>query len=177
MNRLLFFVPIGLFLGLVAYFIVGLTLEPGKLDSVLIDKPLPSFELEPIQGFDEGLANADFAGEVALVNIFGSWCVACLVEHPKLMEISQDDLVPIYGVNWRDKPGDGYAWLNRHGNPYTRIGDDPDSRLAIDLGVTGAPETFIVDQNGRIRYKHLGPISEGDWDQIMWPLIQRLRAE
>ena len=177
MYRLVFFVPIGLFLGLIAYFVIGLTLEPSRLDSVLIDTPLPEFELEPIQGFEDGLKNADLAGEVALVNIFGSWCVACLVEHPKLMEISERDLVPIYGVNWKDKPGDGAAWLRRHGNPYTRIGDDPDSRLAIDLGVTGAPETFIVDQAGRIRYKHLGPISDRDWDQIMWPLIQRLRVE
>ena len=177
MNRFLFFVPVGLFLGLVAYFMVGLTLEPSRLESVLIDTPFPEFELEPIQGFEQGLTNADFAGEVALVNIWGSWCAACLIEHPKLMEISEVGLVPIYGINWKDKPGDGAAWLKRHGNPYTLIGDDPDSRVVIDLGVTGAPETFVVDQNGRIRYKHLGPISDGDWDKTMWPLIQRLRAE
>ncbi len=176
MTRIVYFLPILVFLGVGAYFAIGLTLEPSRLPSTLIDQPFPEMDLPPIEGFEEGLSRDNLKGQVSLVNIFGSWCVACLVEHPTLMTIAAREDVPLYGINWKDAPGAGAAWLKRHGNPYTRIGDDPDSRMAIDLGVTGAPETFVVDQQGRIRYKHVGPITDDVWQDLIAPIIERLRA-
>ncbi|MEQ9315366.1 MAG: redoxin family protein, partial [Henriciella sp.] len=101
--------------------------------------------------------------------------VSCVAEHPKLMELSEQGDVPIYGVDWRDKPGAGQAWLDKYGDPYALTGVDEESKLAIDLGVTGAPETFIVDAEGRIRYKHIGPITDEIWDKTLLPLIRDLR--
>ena len=91
-----------------------------------------------------------------------------------LMQISRSGVVPIYGINWRDAPGAGAAWLERHGNPYTRVGDDPYGRLAVDLGITGAPETFLLDRDGRVRYRHVGVITEEDWRETIRPMIQEL---
>lgn len=176
--RLVYLLPLAVLLVLAAYFAVGLRLDPKTLPSVLINKPIPEFALKPIQGFDKGLGTGDLKGQVSLVNIFGSWCVACQTEHPFLMRIKEQNLVPIYGVDWRETdPAAGPKWLARYGNPYTLVGDDPDSEAAINLGVTGAPETFVVDANGIIRYKHIGPINPDNWRDTLWPLIQHLRGE
>ena len=177
-GRLVFLLPLAVLLVLAGYFAVGLTLDPKKLPSVLLNKQIPDFVLKPIMGHDKGFGTDDLKGQVSLVNIFGSWCVACLQEHPFLMRIKEESLVPIYGVDWREvDPQAGPKWLARHGNPYTLIGDDPDSEAAINLGVSGAPESFLVDQQGIIRYKHIGPIGADDWDAILWPLIEKLRNE
>ena len=175
MKRLGFYFPILLFAGVVIYMAIGLTLDPKRLPSTLINKPVPAFTLPPIEGFDRGFTSEDLKGEVSLVNIWGSWCIACIVEHPLLMDLAQRNVIPIYGIDWKDPPGAGSAWLMQEGNPYTRVGDDADGRVSIDFGVTGAPETFIVDQAGRIRYKYIGPITPKAWNEIILPIIEELR--
>ncbi len=175
MKRLGFYMPIALFAGIVVYLAIGLTLDPNKLPSMLIDKPVPEFDLAAIDGFDQGFSSSDLKGKVSLVNIWGSWCVACIIEHPLLMELAKNNTIPIYGIDWKDPPGAGAAWLQKEGNPYTLIGDDADGRVAIDFGVTGAPETFIVDKEGRIRYKYIGPITTEVWNEIILPVVEELQ--
>ncbi len=177
MNRALFLIPLAAFILLGVYFAVGLTRDPSHIPSALIDKPLPEFDLPPIEGFERGFATSDLEGEVALINIFGSWCVSCIIEHPVLMDIAAREGVLIAGVDWKDKPGDGTRWLERRGNPYALIGDDADGRTAIDFGVTGAPETFIIDKKGRIRYRYAGPITPQIWALDLKPLVEELRNE
>jgi cytochrome c biogenesis protein CcmG/thiol:disulfide interchange protein DsbE len=168
-------IPLALFAVLAIFLAIGLTRDPSKLPSELIDRPLPSFEMETLSG--DPVTSTDLVGEVAMLNVFGSWCVACLVEHPLMMELTARGAVKIIGVNWRDTKDNANRWLARHGDPYETIIFDADSRLAIDLGVTGAPETFILDRDGRIRYKHTGPITQDTWDETLRPLINTLNAE
>ena len=168
--------PMGVFAGLVALFAVGLTRDPSALPSELLDRPFPAFELATLRDDAARLdETALAAGEVSLVNVFGSWCVSCVVEHPVLMDLTGE--VRLVGVNWRDTRPDAARWLERYGDPYDLILFDAESRLAIDLGVAGAPETFVVDGEGRIRYKHVGPISDVDWTGTLRPLVERLREE
>ena len=176
-KRPMFLLPLLLFMVLAGYFGVGLTLDPRKLPNMLDGQPVPAFDLPAIKHRgDKGFANTDLPGSVSLVNIFGSWCVACRVEHPFLMEIKKAGLAPIHGIDWREEdPEAGPAWLKRFGDPYTLVGDDPRSKAAISFGVTGAPETFLVDREGIVRYKHIGPVNQTVWDDILWPLIQKLR--
>lgn len=176
-RRLPYLLPLVIFAALALYFWVGLGRDPHVLPSVLIDRPVPAFALPPIQGQSRGLASDDLKGQVSLVNIFGSWCVACQAEHPFLMRLAKEGRVPIFGIDWREKdPAAGPAWLARLGNPYRLIGDDPDSKVAIAFGVTGAPETFIVDRQGVIRYKHTGPITPEVWEKTLWPIVRALEA-
>jgi cytochrome c biogenesis protein CcmG, thiol:disulfide interchange protein DsbE len=176
-RRWLYLVPLAIFLVVAVYAFVGLGRDPSHLPSVLIDQSIPPLALDPIPGRERGLTSEDLTGAVSLVNIFGSWCVACRVEHPFLMELQRRGLVPLHGINWREKsPDAGTAWLRRFGDPYTLIGADPDSKAAIAFGVTGAPETFIVDADGVIRYKHVGPITAEIWDTTLWPIVQRLQG-
>lgn len=178
MKRIAFLIPLLVFLVIAGYFAVGLKLNPRDLPSVLIDQQVPPFDLKPIKGYTRGFSSEDLKGQVSLVNIWGSWCVACLVEHPMLMKIAKQKLVPIFGIDWREKsPDAGPDWLARRGDPYTLIGDDPDSKAAIAFGVFGAPESFIVDKRGFIRYKHTGPINEENWATTIWPLVQELRKQ
>jgi cytochrome c biogenesis protein CcmG/thiol:disulfide interchange protein DsbE len=168
-------IPLGLFAVLAVFLAIGLTRDPSKLPSELIDRPFPAFDMATLSG--EPISRDDLIDEVALVNVFGSWCVACLVEHPILMELSQGSEVKLIGVNWRDSRTDAEFWLSRHGNPYDPIIYDEESHLAIDLGVTGAPETFLIDKVGQIRYKHIGPITADVWQDTLRPLINSLNAE
>ena len=178
LRRFLYFIPLVVFLILALYFFVGLGKNPHDIPSVLIDTPVPEFDLRPIAGRDRGFTSADLRGEVSLRSVFGSWCAACRIEHPLLMQLHQNRVVPIHGINWREPDTvAGPAWLQRYGDPYTLIGADPDSKAAIAFGVTGAPETFIVDRNGVIRYKQVGPITQDIWTETLWPIIQSLRAE
>ena len=177
MRRIVFIIPIFVFAVIGAFFAYGLTRDPSAIPSQLINRPLPDFDLPAIEGLSEGLS-ADHIkgeGEVALVNVFASWCVSCHIEHPVLMKLTKANAVPIYGLNWKDKPGDGIAWLERYGNPYRAVGDDREGRVAIDLGVTGAPETFVIDKKGRVRFKVTGPITEQYWTDTLEPLIEELR--
>ena len=178
MKRLVFIVPLAVFLILAVYFAIGLTRDPRVLPSVLIDRPVPEFDLQPIEGFDRGFSSKDLLDRVTLVNVFGSWCVACKVEHPFLMELKKAGTVEIFGIDWREQNRtDGPAWLKRFGNPYTRIGDDPKSKAAIAFGVTGAPETFIVDHRGIIRYKYTGPLTHQIWNDTLGPIVRQLRRD
>jgi cytochrome c biogenesis protein CcmG/thiol:disulfide interchange protein DsbE len=138
---------------------------------------LPVFSLPAIEGRDNALSSDAVKGRVALVNVFASWCIPCAIEHPVLMKIAEEEDILIAGVNWKEKPGDGAAWLERLGDPYDYIGDDQDGRVAIDFGVTGAPETFVVDHDGRIRYKQVGPITEQIWEEDIRPVVRALQAE
>ncbi|MCK5166451.1 MAG: DsbE family thiol:disulfide interchange protein [Rhodospirillaceae bacterium] len=180
MRRIIYIIPLLVLLGVVAASIVQMKsgVPANELPSVLIDRPVPDFALDPIKGQSVGFSSEDLKGQVTLVNLFGSWCFACLTEHPFLMRVKEQNLVPIFGLDWREKdPDAGPRWLEKWGNPYTRIGNDPDSKGAISLGVTGAPESFIVDKKGIIRYKHIGPITPDVWDETLWPIIQKLKQE
>lgn len=174
-RRLAFFVPVLVFVGLAVAFAVGLTMNPREIPSVLIDKPVPDFRLPPVKGRDLGLATTDLRGEVSLVNAFASWCVACRVEHPLLMQLSKAGIVPVHGLNYKDKPDDAAAWLERYGDPYSRTGADLDGRVAIDWGIYGLPETFLVDRHGVIRFKHVGPVTPQVLEETILPLIEELR--
>ncbi len=176
--RLIYVLPILLFTALAVALGVGLTLRPDVVPSALIDKPVPQFTLAGLAGagprLGEGFSNADLTGQVSLVNVFASWCLPCRVEHPILMRLDRDRKVRIFGLNYKDRPEDARAWLKELGNPYWRIGADRDGRVGIDWGVYGVPETFIVDSQGRIRYKQVGPITASDLDEKILPIIDRL---
>ena len=179
MQRLMFILPIIAFAGLAAFLGFGLTQDPKQLPSQLIDRPLPEFVLPGIAetpGGGPGIASASFTGEPRLLNIWASWCAACPQEHPVLERIASEGF-PVYGIAWKDKPADSRAWLGRYGNPYAGVAADEKGRTAIDLGVTGVPETFIVDKKGRVRFKQIGPISPEVWEGQIRPLMQQLRAE
>ena len=153
----------------------GLGLDPKRIPSPLIGKPVPRFELPPVKGRTLGLSSENLKGEVSLVNVFASWCAACLVEHPLFMRLKRDNVVPIHGLNYKDAPDDAAAWLARHGDPYTRTGADRDGRVGIDWGVYGVPETFVIDRDGRIAYKFIGPLGDKDVNETLLPLLERLR--
>jgi cytochrome c biogenesis protein CcmG, thiol:disulfide interchange protein DsbE len=179
MNRIVFLVPVIAFIALVGFFGIGLTKDPKELPSQLIDRPLPAFDLPGIAaapGGGPGLASVALKGEPALLNIFASWCAACPQEHPVLTRISAEGF-PVYGIAWKDKPQDSRDWLTKWGNPYRATAADENGRTAIDLGVTGVPETFIVDKAGRVRFKQIGPISPEQWEATIKPLMAKLRAE
>ena len=175
-----FLIPGAVFLLLAGVFGVYL-MEIGRgkditaLPSALIDKKAPTFALPPISGNGPGFASSDLAGKVALVNVWASWCPPCREEQPILMHLKSQG-VPIYGINYKDKPADALAMLNDLGDPYLRVGADRTGRAAIDWGVYGYPETFVVDRQGRVRYRHVGPILPQDLDRIFYPLLKRLRG-
>ena len=174
-TRLGLLLPLLLFLGLAVLLGVGLTLNPREVPSPLIGKPVPAFDLPPVKGRTPGLSGADLKGEVSLVNVFASWCAACREEHPLLMELTRNGIVPIHGLNYKDKPNDAESWLNELGDPYTRTGADLNGRVGIEWGVYGVPETFVVDRNGRIAYKHIGPLTPKALRNKILPLISVLR--
>lgn len=167
--------PLLLFAGVVVFLAIGLTLNPREVPSPLIGKPVPDFALPPVKGRTLGLASRDLRGEVSLVNVFASWCVACREEHPVFMDLRQRGLVPIHGLNYKDQPDDAAGWLDKWGDPYTRTGADLDGRVAIDWGVYGVPETFLVDREGRIAYKHIGAVTPQILKDRILPLVEKLR--
>ena len=136
---------------------------------------MPQFELPPVRGRTLGLQASDLKGEVSIVNVFASWCVACRYEHPFFMQLKAQGVVPIHGIDYKDKPDDAAEWLDTMGDPYTRTGADIDGRVAIDWGVTGVPESFVIDRQGRIAYKQIGPIDDTVLKETILPLIVRLR--
>ena len=177
MKRSLYLVPLIVVGVLFLYFADALTRDPHEIPSILIDRPFPSVDLPPIAGYPKGLATADLAGQVALVNVFASWCVSCKVEHPVLMAHAMAGDIPIYGIAWKDDPVATADLLKADGDPYRLVGADRMGRAAIDLGVTGAPESYLVDKSGHIRYKQIGPITEDVWVQVLKPMIAKLAAE
>jgi cytochrome c biogenesis protein CcmG, thiol:disulfide interchange protein DsbE len=177
MPRLKQFAPLLMFAVIAVGLGFALTNDPRKMPSMLIDRPAPKFALTALEAGSTGFQTEDLAGKVSLVNIFASWCAGCRVEHPTLLRIAKEGAIPLYGINWKDKPGDGLKWLKSQRNPYLKVGDDQNGRLGIDLGVTGVPETFVVDRTGRIRYRHAGPITEDVWQETFEPLLASLRSE
>ena len=163
MGRLVFIAPVAVFVGLAGLFgflLVQDDRDPSLVPSQFIDEPVPEFVLAPLDGrpAESGFATADLRDGVRVVNIFASWCVPCLAEHPLVTRLAEEGY-EIYGINHRDEPANAARWLARHGDPYARIGADRDGRVSIEFGVTGVPETFIVDGAGMIRYKHSGPLT------------------
>ncbi len=174
-KRFSWWTPLAIFLAVAVVLGIGLSLDPSLIPSPLIGKPVPEFQLPPVQGRSLGLASTDLTGEVSLVNVFASWCVECRTEHPLLMRLAASGQLPIHGINYKDAPADAARWLDTLGDPYTRTGADRYGRVSIDWGVYGVPETFVIDRFGVIAYKHVGPISQTDLDGTILPLIKRLR--
>jgi cytochrome c biogenesis protein CcmG, thiol:disulfide interchange protein DsbE len=170
------FLPLGIFLVLALFLAVGLGLNPREVPSPLIDKAAPAFRLPQLQDPAQTLGTEDLKGKVWILNVWASWCVACLEEHPILVDFSKRNVLPIYGLNYKDKREDALAWLGKHGNPYTLSIQDGDGRVGIDYGVYGVPETYVIDGQGVIRYKRIGPVTEQILQQKILPLVRQLRG-
>ena len=176
-GRLVLLLPLAVF-GLVgAAFFWGLLNNNSPLPSPLIGKPVPEFTLPPIEGRDDGLSSADLRGQVSLVNVWASWCVPCRAENPLMVELSKTGEVPIYGINYKDKAGEALAFLDELGDPFTRIGADLSGRVAIDWGVYGIPETFVIDAAGRVAYKHVGPFNRQILEEDILPVVRKLQRD
>ncbi|MCC5857772.1 MAG: DsbE family thiol:disulfide interchange protein [Ectothiorhodospiraceae bacterium] len=176
-SRLVFLLPLLMFLIIGAFLAVGLGLNPRLLPSPLIGKPVPEFDLPTLEQPARRVGHQDLHGQVALVNIWASWCVSCRQEHPLLVELSERHGVTIFGINYKDARDEGLAYLRRGGNPYQWNAHDLDGRAGIEWGVYGTPETYVVDRQGRIRYKHVGPLTRERAEQEILPLIAELEEE
>jgi cytochrome c biogenesis protein CcmG/thiol:disulfide interchange protein DsbE len=169
--------PLIFFVLLVLVFIKGLDPERdlNELPSPFLGNPAPQFELPKLKAPDETVGTADYDGQLALINVWATWCVGCRQEHQFLMELSRQDPMPIYGINWRDRRDEALTWLAQLGDPYVASGFDGDGRVGIDWGVYGAPETFLLGRDGTVLHKHLGPLNQAIWDQDFVPLIDAER--
>ena len=166
--------PLGIFLLIVVLFVIGLRLDPRYVPSPLIDKPAPEFSLPGLRDENTNVGTSDFMGKVTLINVWASWCVSCRYEHPLLVELSRQGLVPIYGLNYKDERKAAIAWLEKRGDPYLASAYDEAGRVGIDYGVYGVPETYVLDKKGIIRHKHIGPLGSKDLDETILPLIRQL---
>lgn len=173
MNRYL--IPLGIFAVLVVFLGIGLGLNPREIPSPLIGKPAPAFELARLQEPDKLFARKDMLGKVWLLNVWASWCVSCREEHPVLLDLAKSDVVPLYGLNYKDKSNDALAWLKQFGDPYKLSIIDSDGRVGIDYGVYGVPETFVIDKAGLIRYKQIGPVTPQALKDKILPLVRQLQ--
>lgn len=178
MKRILLAVlPLVLLVGLVAVFALNMDRDPSLVRSVLINKPAPTFALAAVSGTGtEGFDTASLKGEVTVVNVFASWCIPCREEHPMLERLKAETGVRIFGINQRDAPENATAFLTELGNPYDRIGGDTDNRVSIDWGVYGVPETFVVNAQGVITFKHVGPITPESLERDVIPAIAKAKA-
>lgn len=176
-RSILAFLPLAVAATLVIVLAWGLNRDPSNLPSTLLGKAVPDFDLPPVQGRTLGLSGTDLKGEVSLVNVFASWCVACREEHPLFMKLTAQGTVPLHGLNYKDQPDDAAKWLDSLGDPYRRTGADVSGRVAIDWGVYGVPETFVIGADGRIAYKHIGPVSEEVLTRTILPLVESLRQQ
>jgi cytochrome c biogenesis protein CcmG/thiol:disulfide interchange protein DsbE len=168
--------PLVIFIALVFLFIFGLHNDPRRIPSPLIDKPVPVFELPLLHRPELTLRSEELQGEVTLINVWASWCVSCRYEHPLLVNLAQTSDLKIYGLNYKDERDAALMWLKQLGNPYAESIFDQQGNVGIDFGVYGVPETFVLDQDGIIRYKHIGPITHEDLETIILPLVQQLEV-
>jgi cytochrome c biogenesis protein CcmG, thiol:disulfide interchange protein DsbE len=169
------FIPLALFAVLLVFLAIGLQRDPKELPSQFVNKPAPAFSAPVLgQPATTVFSPADMKGKVWLLNVFASWCVACQVEHPVLLKLAKSGVVPLLGLNYKDLPEDAQKWLDRHGNPYALIATDKDGRIGIDYGVYGVPETYLIDKEGIIRDKVIGPVSEDILSDRLLPLIKEL---
>lgn len=182
MNKYLL-IPLVLFIGLVAFLLVGLNRDPRELPSPLINKPAPDFQLQQLKDPTKTISARDLRGKVWLLNFWGTWCIACRDEHPRLIEYAKAKALPIYGVDYKyandsnDERAAAIQFLAEEGNPYTETIYDPEGRTSIDYGVYGAPESFLIDKNGVVRFKQIGPITDEVWNKKILPLASRLNNE
>jgi cytochrome c biogenesis protein CcmG, thiol:disulfide interchange protein DsbE len=171
-----FLIPLGVFFVLVGFLAVGLRLDPREVPSPLINKPAPPFTLPELVDPQRTISQKDMLGKVWLLNVWASWCVSCREEHPVLVEFSKRKIVPVYGLNYKDDRKDALAWLSRLGNPYTMSIMDRDGRIGIDYGVYGVPETYVIDKQGVIRYKQIGPVTPEILEAKILPLVKKLQG-
>jgi cytochrome c biogenesis protein CcmG, thiol:disulfide interchange protein DsbE len=164
MNRLLL-LPLVLFLGLAAFLFVGLRRDPREIPSPLVDKAAPDFKLSQLKEPNKMFSPQEMRGKVWVLNFWGTWCVACRDEHPLLLQYAKSGALPIYGVDYKDDRAAALQMLEEEGNPYTMTMSDPEGRTSIDYGVYGAPESYLIDRNGVIRFKQIGPITEEVWQK------------
>ena len=164
-------VPLAIFAAIAGLFYRGLFMNPNYVPSPLVGKPAPTFSLPSVTNPDELVSSASLAGRVSLVNVWGTWCVECRHEHGFLVELARAGM-PIYGLNLRDDRAAAIDWLDRLGNPYVSSGFDPEGKAAIDWGVTGAPETFLIDSDGTILHKHISPLTARVWQDDFLPLLR-----
>ena len=170
-------IPLAVFLVMVVFLALGFQLrDPHLLPSVLIDKPFPEFTLDDLADSNRKRTREDVVGRISLVNVWGTWCPNCVIEHPELMRISREEDIPLIGVNYNDDVVKARAWLKRRDDPYEFSIVDDEGTLAIDLGVYGAPETFVVDASGVIRFRHVGPVTNDIWEEQLRPVVEHLRG-
>jgi cytochrome c biogenesis protein CcmG/thiol:disulfide interchange protein DsbE len=170
-----YLLPVVAFALLVVVFRIGLDRDPRFVPSPLIGKPVPTFDLPRLLAPEQRLTDAELRGQVSLLNVWATWCVGCRQEHATLNEIAALGTVPIYGLNWKDDERLAKDWLARLGNPYAASGFDGDGRVAIDWGVYGAPETFLIDPRGVILYRHISPLTMEIWESEFVPRIAAAR--
>ena len=175
MKSLRLLIPLAVFVVLVVFLWVGLSLNPREVPSPLVGQPAPTFTLPQLHEPGARLSTADMKGQVWLLNVWASWCVSCRVEHPLLVELAKANVVPLIGLNYKDRNELGKAWLAQNGDPYKLSIVDADGRVGIDWGVYGVPETFVVDKEGVIRYKHIGPVTALALQQTILPLVRKLQ--
>lgn len=176
MNKVRLLLPLLLFLAIAAFLAVGLKRNPRDLPSPLVGKPAPYFRAAVLGQPGIQFSPSDLHGKVWLLNVWASWCASCRVEHPVLMRFADRGLVPVIGLNHKDKADAGLQWLQTHGNPYRLSVYDPDGRIGIDYGVYGVPETFVIDGKGHIRLRHAGPVTEELLDNRIIPLVNKLNG-
>ena len=179
-KRIFFLVPLLVFLGIATYFAVGLIAAKDKggryIPAALVGKPVPSFDLPSFKADRPGLATGDLVGKPQLVNFFASWCIPCLAEHPMITKLVEKDGITVNGIGYSDSPANIEKWLKKHGNPYARVGIDEGRRVGIDWGVSGVPETFVIDAKGEIVFKHGGPLTQQVIDEKILPLMKELAS-
>jgi cytochrome c biogenesis protein CcmG, thiol:disulfide interchange protein DsbE len=172
-----FILPLVVFLVLAGFLYKGLHLDPHEVPSPLIDKPAPAFNLPQLQETNKQFSPAEMKGKVWLLNAWSSWCVSCKEEHPVLMDLARQNIVPVYGLDYKDKREDALMQLNQAGNPYTLSVMDRDGRTGIDYGVYGVPETYVIDKQGIIRYKQIGPVNDQNLRETILPLVAELQKK
>jgi cytochrome c biogenesis protein CcmG, thiol:disulfide interchange protein DsbE len=176
MKNLRFILPLAIFVVLVGFLAVGLRLDPREVPSPLIGKPAPGFTLARLDDASKTIRREDMLGKVWMLNVWASWCAACRDEHPHLVAFARTKQMPIYGLNYKDARNDGLAWLARFGDPYDASLFDQDGRVGIDFGVYGVPETFIIDKQGMIRFKQIGPVTPEIIQTRIVPLLKELNG-
>jgi len=175
-KRLQFLIPLAVFLIMAGFLAEGLYLDPTTVPSPLINKPAPQFDLGQLHDPQYRFASHDMLGKVWMLNVWASWCVSCRAEHRTLVQLARENIVPIYGLNYKDRPADAIAWLDNLGNPYTISIVDGDGRVGMDFGVYGVPETYVIDKQGIIRYKEIGPVTPESLRTKILPLVKELQA-
>ena len=172
-----YLIPLILFAVLVVFLAIGLGRDPHEVPSPLINKAAPAFKLPQLKDPSKSFSAEEMRGRVWLLNVWASWCISCRDEHPLLIEYARGGAVPIYGLNYKDRPEDALAWLQELGDPYVLSVSDLDGKVGIDYGVYGAPETYLIDQQGVIRFKQIGPVTPDVWEKSILPLVQELNRQ